>query len=378
MLQLFGGKNMNLIKEYLNHVNIEENQINIITQFIKEHNKYLDGELLELFNCMVSLNIDFNIKIQSGYTVIKTCISNKQERLTEFLIKTKKITLTDDLLYLAIARDLPNTCRILIEYDDQNHINSKNCVDYSLFAGSTPLMLACYYNNQEIIELLIANKADPFITNDYNKYALMYSCDLKNMVGDYNYEIINLLIQNGSPINLQDNFGCTPLIYACRNINERTHLVITTLLEAGADPNIKDNNGNHALLNLIKSDLEYSLHLIIPAMITLIKYGADKNMTNKDGESIFDIMDDTSTMYFYMCNSYTLPSTNNKIYINNSCLICMNEKSKMVMFDFCKHAVVCFDCFQNLMEHSSKNDNIPKCPYCNATISTHTLVQKME
>jgi hypothetical protein len=299
-------------------------------------------------------------------------------RLSEFLIKTKKIVIDDDLLYLTISRDIPLICRLLLEYGDEKIVNSQNSIDHSLYPGSSPLMLACYYNNQEIIEMLLEHNANPAITNDYNKYPLMYSCDLKNMVGNYNFEIINLLIQKGSPINQCDSISCTPLIYACRTINEKSHLVITTLLEAGADPNLQDNNGNNALLNLIKGDLEFLLHLIIPIMITLIKYGVDKNHINKEGESIFDIMDDNAILYFHMCSSYTTPSINNKIYINNTCLICINQNPKMVMFDSCKHAVICFDCYQNLMEHSAKSDTLVKCPYCNTVVSTHTLIQTLE
>ena len=58
-------------------------------------------------------------------------------------------------------------------------------------------------------------------------------------------EIVKLLIEAGSNINKQDNFGYTALIYA----SIYGHIdIVKLLIEAGVDINIQDKYGNTALM----------------------------------------------------------------------------------------------------------------------------------
>jgi ankyrin repeat protein len=376
LLQLFKNKNINQIKDYLNSlIDTKKNEYYILSCFIKEYLNFNDDQISEIFNILVDLNINFNITNQVGYTPLKICIINKFVKFAELLIKSKKINIDEGLLYLTISKNIVSICKLFLECGINP--NNQNCIDFCLPLGSTPLITACYYNNTEIVEILLQHNANPCISNEYKKYPLIYSCDLLNIIGNYNYEIVNLLIKYGSPINTPDNYNLTPLLYACSNINERSHLLITTLLEAGADPNFEDKKGNNSLLTVVINN-ECRYYILVPIMITLIKYGANKHHKNKYNDTIYDVMDEGLLTLFQMCENYTNPTVNNKIFLNKSCLICIDEKEQMVLFDTCKHAVLCFECYQNLMKHTSDNEGVQtKCPYCSTLVSTHTIIENL-
>jgi hypothetical protein len=58
-------------------------------------------------------------------------------------------------------------------------------------------------------------------------------------------DIVQLLIENHTAINIQDLYGKTPLMYAAAMGTEE---IVILLLEAGANPNIQDKKGRTALM----------------------------------------------------------------------------------------------------------------------------------
>ena len=59
-------------------------------------------------------------------------------------------------------------------------------------------------------------------------------------------EKVRKLLQAGANVNLQDKNGETPLYKASRNGYTN---IVRLLLDAGANPNIQDNGGQTALMN---------------------------------------------------------------------------------------------------------------------------------
>ena len=78
----------------------------------------------------------------------------------------------------------------------------------------------------------------------------------KNLLGfDSNIppkKSVEYLIKKGVPINAQDCYGMTPLHYAMRSKNAEAALV---LLQAGANPNIPNQDGVIPLIHARKSSL---------------------------------------------------------------------------------------------------------------------------
>ena len=99
--------------------------------------------------------------------------------------------------------------------------------------GSTPLVLACYYNNIEVVSYLIPK------VEDINGSTKDGSPLMASAVKGYN-AISKLLIAAGADVNLQDANKTTALHYA---VMFKNYDLVLMLLEAGANPNHKNNVG---------------------------------------------------------------------------------------------------------------------------------------
>lgn len=102
---------------------------------------------------------------------------------------------------------------------------------------SSPLILACYRNNEEVALFLI-DKVKDVNYNSGMGTALMAG------VMSGNIAIVKKLIATKADLNQADTYGKTALIYASFfNKNEIAKL----LIDAGADKKLKDSDGKTAL-----------------------------------------------------------------------------------------------------------------------------------
>ncbi|WP_036157249.1 ankyrin repeat domain-containing protein [Maribacter forsetii] len=110
-------------------------------------------------------------------------------------------------------------------------VNSKDA------RGSTPLILATYYDQKDIAILLLDKGAKIDAVDASGNTALMGVC-FKGYA-----DIAKMLIENNAKLNERNAMGATCLIYAA----QFNRLEIAKLLIAnGADKTIKDNRGNSA------------------------------------------------------------------------------------------------------------------------------------
>jgi len=118
---------------------------------------------------------------------------------------------------------------IKINPDTLNAVNSK---------GYTPLILASYYSQSEVVKFLLENDVNiNFISSQGTALCgVAYKGDIV---------IAKLLIQYGAELDIQDDNGTSPLLYA--TLLGHTKLA-KLLLTFGADPTLEDNEG----LNPIK------------------------------------------------------------------------------------------------------------------------------
>ena len=126
--------------------------------------------------------------------------------------------------------------------------------------GRTALRLSCQANNLEVAKVLIESGADMTIRDDQDQNALNDAILFENL------DIVNLLLSKG--LNLDDRnmgegySGKTALMYAIDkgNIN-----IINTLLNYGANVNIKTKNGNTALMIAEKKGDQEIINLLLKA-----------------------------------------------------------------------------------------------------------------
>jgi len=119
--------------------------------------------------------------------------------------------------------------------------------------GSTPLILAGYYNQGEVVRLLL-DKGVPVDEKDGSgNTALMGAC-FKGYTG-----IAEILIDAGANVNARNGMGGTCLIFAITfNREPMAHL----LLEKGARADAKDPEGKTALDHARSQ----GLHSLIPIL----------------------------------------------------------------------------------------------------------------
>ncbi len=119
--------------------------------------------------------------------------------------------------------------------------------------GYSPLILACYRNNNEVAKFIIENGGD--INGNSNMGTPLMAAIVKG-----NNEIAQLLIEKKADLNLADKNGTTALIYAVQFQNKT---VLANLLQNKADKNHKDKEG--------KTAFEYAVFAGNEEIINLLK-----------------------------------------------------------------------------------------------------------
>ncbi|CAI9607684.1 unnamed protein product, partial [Staurois parvus] len=150
-----------------------------------------------------------------------------------------------------------NEVELLLAEDPKN-VNVKDS-----FGGDTPLICACRRGHIKMVNYLLSMKADVNLRNDKERTCLHYAVRKRFSFLDYllivilmpvmligyvimiskskqNERLINILLHSGVDVNAADNSGNTALHYACKM---KTQSIIPILLEANANPSIKNKEG---------------------------------------------------------------------------------------------------------------------------------------
>ncbi|NNC95990.1 MAG: ankyrin repeat domain-containing protein [Chitinophagales bacterium] len=103
--------------------------------------------------------------------------------------------------------------------------------------GHTPLILASYHDQKETVAYLIRNGANV-------NYTFMQGSAIHGAAFKGYTDVARILLSKGIKVNVPDNNGSTPLIYATLfGHNEIAKLLFTE----GADVHMKDKSGSSAL-----------------------------------------------------------------------------------------------------------------------------------
>ena len=127
---------------------------------------------------------------------------------------------------LTIAAEKGNMNIIKMLMEDGAMVNDKSSY------GVTPIISAAAAGNTEVVEYLVAQGADVTAKDDWGKTALIYAANIDNP-----QLLANLIKLDKTAVNLPDNSGNTPLIYAAQKGLDDN---LKVLLSNGADVNYRN------------------------------------------------------------------------------------------------------------------------------------------
>ncbi|EGW06850.1 Ankyrin repeat domain-containing protein 36 [Cricetulus griseus] len=103
----------------------------------------------------------------------------------------------------------------------------------------------CKGNLKKVLKLLSKNSFDVNDKDTRKRTALHFACFYGHL------HLVHFLLFNDCEINALDKKKCTPLMKA---VQSRETEIVTVLLDQGADPNIKDINGESAIHQAVYVD----------------------------------------------------------------------------------------------------------------------------
>ena len=164
--------------------------------------------------------------------------------LTAMILNTSVFAQTD-IFSAARSGDVTSIEKLYALKPDT--INAKNQQGY------TPVILACYYNNTEVLKALIAYNVE--LNNVPNSPTALQAAAYKGFT-----DCVKLLLDYDANPNIADANGTTPLIYAVQFSHAE---IVDLLIKKGADVNYKDPNGFTAI--------NYAENLGLTEILALLK-----------------------------------------------------------------------------------------------------------
>lgn len=174
------------------------------------------------------------------------------------------------LLHVASSEGHVLTAHILLQVGAElDALDNEQC---------SSLMIACSIGKVEMVRYLLGAGADITLRRDNGMTCLHLAAQNGHL------ECVHAILSKSRVpkkfINMEDDGGWTPLVWACENKHED---VIRYLLENGSDPFITDADGNIALHWAAYSGSRVSCEL-------LLNYGCDVNTTNTIGDTPLHIV----------------------------------------------------------------------------------------
>jgi ankyrin repeat protein len=185
-----------------------------------------------------------------------------------------------------VTGKFPNECPILfsaVKFGNiravkklvENGANIKETCQHGF--GESPLQIAIYYKQVEIMVYLLDLKASPNEKDWTGKSVLIQACNTDND------QIINILLDRGADLEYSGYFGGTPLMYAAQYEH---YISAETLIKRKANVNFKSEDGETSLTKAIANNDYPMIKLLVesganPKIIydgkDLAQYAMEKN-----------------------------------------------------------------------------------------------------
>ncbi len=186
---------------------------------------------------------------------------------------------------------------------------SRNAYEQLIYINQTPnqkVVIAAIHRDPEMLNRALAAGGDPntqaepedYEANLYRRTPLMHALYVPMLLEDYGVEYepearlkaASLLLRKGADVNAQDKNGKTALHYVVSSLRIRTEFyeneqvqLLDTLLAHGANPDIKDKEGNTVLAQALNATI--GQHIGILELEKLLQAGANPNIANNEGKT---------------------------------------------------------------------------------------------
>lgn len=151
-------------------------------------------------------------------------------------------------------------------------LKAKADVNLADSLGQTPLHYAVRRNQEAFVQALLELKADPNVKSTSGRTPL-------HTLAGGGIGVVDLLLSHGARINEQDNNGETPL-----HLFYDDPVLCEALLDRGADPNLRNNEGLSAFAQLLDDS-----HFRADLLRRMIEAGADLKAVNTRGETVLHL-----------------------------------------------------------------------------------------
>lgn len=153
-------------------------------------------------------------------------------------------------------------------------------VDTRSLGGLTPLTIATVRGLDSMVETLLEEGADPDIVDDYGEVALFVA--MWQDIG-----MVEALLEEGANPNIVNGDGKTPLLIATRHGHDD---LVELLLSAKADPNVRDGNDGNTALHIIAYWRRFDQWRYENIAKALLRAGANPDIKNNDGKTAWDVV----------------------------------------------------------------------------------------
>ena len=223
----------------------------------------------EMFQMIIDYGPNMNAKNNGSLTaVLIACLRGNTEAMNVLLKAGADPNIAnadgDTCLHVAVRQDRSKAVLQAIT-DHGADVNATN--KYK----RTALMIACKMGNADAMDVLLNAGSDHKIA-DVNGATWIHHA----LTGNCKKEILQTIIKHGADVNATNKNNKTALMIAFRTRNVDA---VKVLLDAGANPNIADANGNTCLLNAV------SLGCSKEVLQETFDHGSDLKAMNKDKET---------------------------------------------------------------------------------------------
>jgi len=186
---------------------------------------------------------------------------------------------------------------------------SVSAYEQLLYINQTPdqkVVIAAINRDPEMLQRAIAAGGDvntlavpeEYTAELHGRTPLMHTVYVPMLLEDYGttyvpevrFKTVAQLLKHGASVNAQDEDGKTPLHYLVSSSRIKSEgyeteqvLLLDTLLNNGADPNIQDKKGNTVLAQALQATI--GQHIGIMELQKLLESGANPNIKNNDGKT---------------------------------------------------------------------------------------------